>query len=144
VIRRATVADADAVADVFIPSFAGLTYLPRLHTEDDTRGWIRNVVLDQYEVWVAEEAGAIVGFAALSDDTLEQLYVHPEAQGKGLGAQLLEKAKEHRPNGFGLWVFQQNEGARRFYDRHGFRLVELTDGSRNEERVPDALYEWRP
>jgi hypothetical protein len=24
------------------------------------------------------------------------------------------------------------------------RVVELTDGSRNEEREPDALYEWIP
>jgi len=26
----------------------------------------------------------------------------------------------------------------------GFRLVEETDGSRNAERTPDALYEWSP
>ena len=54
------------------------------------------------------------------------------------------RAKERRPNGFRLWVFQGNEGARRFYERQGLRLVELTDGSANEEREPDALYEWVP
>jgi hypothetical protein len=48
------------------------------------------------------------------------------------------------PSGFRLWVFLQNAPARRFYERHGLRLVEETDGSRNEERTPDALYEWRP
>jgi hypothetical protein len=47
------------------------------------------------------------------------------------------------PSGFRLWVFLQNVPARRFYERHGLRLVEETDGSRNEERTPDALYEWR-
>jgi hypothetical protein len=26
---------------------------------------------------------------------------------------------------------------------HGFRAVEFTDGSANEEREPDVLYEWR-
>ena len=41
--------------------------------------------------------------------------------------------------GLQLWVFQRNVGARRFYERHGFTLTELTDGSRNEEREPDAL-----
>jgi GNAT superfamily N-acetyltransferase len=25
----------------------------------------------------------------------------------------------------------------------GFRFVEATDGSHNEEREPDALFEWR-
>ena len=143
-IRRATPADADAVADVFIASFAGLSFLPQLHTDDETRRWIRSIVIEEWEVWVAEESGRILGFEALSDDTLQLLYVHPDAQGRELGAGLLEKAKERRPDGFRLWVFQKNEGARRFYDRHGFRLVELTDGSHNEEREPDALYEWRP
>ena len=33
---------------------------------------------------------------------------------------------------------------RRFYERNGCRVVELTDGSGNEEREPDALYEWAP
>lgn len=63
---------------------------------------------------------------------------------KGVGAALLTVAKERRPRGVQLWVFQRNVGARRFYERHGFTLVRLTDGQDNEERVPDALYEWQP
>ena len=56
----------------------------------------------------------------------------------------MHRAKERRPSGFRLWVFQRNVGAREFYEQHGFPLVELTDGSGNEEREPDALYEWAP
>ena len=56
----------------------------------------------------------------------------------------MERAKERRPGGFQLWVFQQNATARRFYERRGFVLVRETDGSDNEERTPDALYAWRP
>jgi len=41
-----------------------------------------------------------------------------------------------------LWVFQRNERARAFYRRHGFVLVEETDGAGNEERTPDARYAW--
>jgi hypothetical protein len=41
-------------------------------------------------------------------------------------------------------VFQRNERARTFYERRGCHVVELTDGSGNEEREPDALYEWVP
>ena len=48
------------------------------------------------------------------------------------------------PDGFSLWTFQKNEGARRFYERHGFDAVELTDGSGNMEREPDVRYAWRP
>ena len=50
---------------------------------------------------------------------------------------------ERLPSGFRLWVFLENVPARRFYERHGLRLIEQTDGSRNEEQTPDALYEWR-
>jgi len=57
---------------------------------------------------------------------------------------MLDEAKRLRPAFLQLWVFQLNEGARRFYERHGFRLVKLTDGAGNMERTPDALYEWRP
>jgi len=93
---------------------------------------------------VAEADGAIIGFVALTADLVGHMYVHPTAQSRGVGSALLGKAKERRPRGFDLWVFQQNEGARRFYERHGLMCVELTDGSGNEERTPDARYEWRP
>jgi ribosomal protein S18 acetylase RimI-like enzyme len=73
---------------------------------------------------------------------MEHLYVAPEHHRRGIGAALIERAKERRPAGFRLWVFQRNTGARDFYEHHGFRLVELTDGSGNEEKEPDALYEW--
>ena len=73
---------------------------------------------------------------------LEKLYVDPEAQNRGVGTALLDEAKALRPEGFVLWVFQKNVRARRFYERHGFRLVKLTDGAENLEREPDALYQW--
>jgi GNAT superfamily N-acetyltransferase len=143
-VRLATTADADALADVFIPSYGSLTFLPRLHTDEEDRAFIRDVVLVQHEVWLAEVDGRVVGFVALSEDMLVHLYVHPEAQGRGGGSALISRAKERRPHGFTLWVFQQNEGARRFYEANGLELVELTDGSGNEEKTLDALYEWRP
>jgi ribosomal protein S18 acetylase RimI-like enzyme len=143
-LRAATAADAASLADVFIPSFRTLAFLPRMHTDEEDRAFLRDAVLANQEVWVAEEGGRVVGFAALTADMLSHLYVHPEAQGRGAGAALLSRAKERRPDGFTFWVFQQNDRARRFYEAQGCRLVRLTDGSLNEERTPDALYEWRP
>jgi ribosomal protein S18 acetylase RimI-like enzyme len=84
-----------------------------------------------------------LGFIALGDATIDHLYVEPEMTGRGIGSALLEHAKEQRPEGFSLWTFQQNEGARRFYERHGLRVIRLTDGRDNEEKTPDALYAWR-
>jgi ribosomal protein S18 acetylase RimI-like enzyme len=142
-IRRAGPSDADAIADVFIPSFESLTFLPKLHTHDEDRGFIKSVIAAE-EVWVAEKEGEIIGFAALTADMLSHLYVHPEAQGRGAGSALMDRAEERRPDGFTFWVFQENAHARRFYESRGCRVLELTDGSGNEEKTPDALYEWRP
>jgi GNAT superfamily N-acetyltransferase len=142
-VRAAQPDDAAAIAEVFIPSFESLTFLPTLHTHDEHRDFIRSLVVRD-EVWVAEEDGRIVGMAALAENVLGQLYVHPDFQSRGAGSALLEKAKERRPRGFTFWVFQQNDRARTFYEHRGCRLVRVTDGSGNEEKTPDALYEWRP
>ena len=75
---------------------------------------------------------------------LFHLYVYPELHGQGAGSLLFERVTELAPDGFRLWVFQRNTQAREFYEHRGMRVVELTDGSRNEEREPDALYEWLP
>ncbi|HEY7660555.1 MAG TPA: GNAT family N-acetyltransferase [Actinomycetota bacterium] len=143
-VRPARDEDADSIAQLFIASFATLTFLPRLHTDEETFHFITDVVLREQEVHVAVRNGEIGGFIAMHRDKVEHLYVRPDLLRRGIGSALLERAKERMPSGFRLWVFQENGPARRFYERHGLRLVEETDGSRNEERTPDALYEWTP
>jgi putative acetyltransferase len=149
VLRLATLEDANELAGILRAAMRGaMPWLPDLHTPEDDRRFLRESVLPNEEVWVLQGDGPIVGFAALGSregvDFLQHIYVAPEHQSRGLGTELINRAKERRPAGFRLWVFQKNEGARRFYERHGCRLVELTDGSGNEEKEPDALYEWVP
>jgi ribosomal protein S18 acetylase RimI-like enzyme len=142
-LRRATFEDAGAIAEVFIASFGSLTFLPRLHTDDEHRAFIANVVLPQQEVVVAEDEAGIAGFIAMAHgDLIEHLYVRPDRQRRGIGTALLDEAKARMPGGFRLWVFQQNDQARRFYERNRLAVLELTDGSGNEEKTPDALYGW--
>ena len=140
-IRRATPADADEVGRVFLAARDEMAYLPRIPDADRPQlgGWI----LDGRPIWVAERNGRVVGFAGLAAGEVTHLYVEPSAQGAGVGTSLLEHVKELSDGRLELWVFQRNEGARRFYERHGFRLARLTDGAANMEREPDALYEWR-
>jgi putative addiction module component (TIGR02574 family) len=40
-----------------------------------------------------------------------------------------------------LYTFQANTRARSFWERHGFKAIAYSDGSTNEERCPDVLYE---
>jgi ribosomal protein S18 acetylase RimI-like enzyme len=120
---------------------ACLPYLPELHTPDEDLRFFRERVFPTYTVWVGGGA-RVAGYCAFRDGWVEHLYVEPPAQGRGLGSALLNQAMVGQSH-LKLWVFQKNTPAIGFYSRHGFRLVELSDGSGNEEREPDALYEWR-
>jgi GNAT superfamily N-acetyltransferase len=142
-IHRATDDDWQEIAEIFIAARAGMTYLPVLHSDAETRLFIRRVV-KRSAVWVAERDGEILGFAALEPGWLHHLYVAPQAHNAGAGSLLLAKAKAEMPQGFSLWTFQANLGARRFYERHGLAEARRTNGAENEEGLPDILYEWRP
>lgn len=140
-IRRATNADAEGVADVFIAARATMTYLPALHSDAETRAFVGRLVAEE-ETWVAERDGKVVGLAVIDGGWLEHLYVHPSRFGTGTGTRLFQQIAAEHPKGFQLWVFQQNVAGRRFYERLGCALVRLTDGDNNEEHLPDALYVW--
>jgi ribosomal protein S18 acetylase RimI-like enzyme len=140
-IRRATPADAREAAEVFLAARATMTYLPHLHTDEETRAFIQRVV-GEAETWVAERDGEVVGFAVIHEGWLAHLYVHPSRFNSDTGGRLFRQVCKAHPEGFQLWAFQQNTGARRFYERHGCALVRLTDGADNEEKLPDALYVW--
>lgn len=53
---------------------------------------------------------------------IEALHTLPESWGTGLGAAMLEFALEETNAwvGVGLWAFEKNRRARRFYEKHGF------------------------
>lgn len=130
------------ISKLFVRARDEMTYLPRI--PDEVRPLLGGLFLERTELWVVEKEGRVVGFAGVSDSELTHLYIDPSAQNRGLGRALLDHVKSLRPERLELWVFQKNVAARRFYERHGFELVRLTDGAGNMEHEPDALYEWRP
>ena len=79
---------------------------------------------------------------SLTPGWVDQLYVATDWQGLGIGRQLLDMAKERSEGDLQLWTFQVNDRARRFYERNGFVIAELTDGQGNQEREPDVRYVW--
>jgi ribosomal protein S18 acetylase RimI-like enzyme len=136
--------DAGSVADVYLRSFKGRYSFPLAHTDDQVRDWIRDVVIPTRETWVAVAAtGLVVGMMVLEGAELDQLYIAPGWTGRGIGSRFVELAKRLRPAGLSLYTFGVNQGARRFYERHGFELVDENDGSRNEEHQPDVRYAWQ-
>lgn len=147
ILRPATPDDAAAVAEVYLASRRSLASVPFVHTDDETWEWIARVVMTKFHVTVAAEGGTIVGMLATSHGEtthwVEHLYVHPAATGQGIGTRLLAEAMRDLGPPIRLHTFQCNEGARRFYEGHGFRAIAFGDGSANEERCPDVLYEYR-
>ena len=70
---------------------------------------------------------------------INQLYVDPSYVSKGLGTRLLTYALSNALSVVKLYTFQENVGARRFYQRQGFVEVEYSNGAANEEQCPDFL-----
>lgn len=103
---------------------------------------VRSARADAF-VCVAEEAGRVLGqvFASTRQDYftgaphghIEVLTVHPDAQGRGVGKELVaraeawSRARGHRA--MTLNVFARNEAARAVYDRLGY--------------APETIHYWK-
>jgi ribosomal protein S18 acetylase RimI-like enzyme len=85
-------------------------------------------------VWVAEDLERIAGFSACDprDGTIWALFLDPDCEGKGLGAELLDKAcADLKAAGFGTVTLSTDPGtkAARLYRKLGWRdLGFLPDG----------------
>jgi chorismate mutase/GNAT superfamily N-acetyltransferase len=147
-VRPATPADADALATLYLAAReAAYPAVPHgIHPPDDVRRWWHSRLQadpdEAVDVWLAQRDDELVGLLLLERDWLHSLYVTPSLTGQGIGTVLLDVAKALRPAGLGLWVFETNTEAQRFYRRHGFGEVRRTDGSDNEERAPDVEMAW--
>ena len=141
-LRRLTPTDASDIARVHRASFDDrLPWLSGIHTPDEDLAYFRDTVCATCAVWGGVEGHRLIGFVAFRDGWIDHLFVAPEHQGVGLGTRLLDQAKAAQSR-LRLWTFQRNDGARNFYESHGFVQIDITDGSGNEEREPDVLYEW--
>ena len=93
-------------------------------TEDELRARFAQGLDQGWSVTVVEMGGRIVGFLAMRpcDGVLDQLFLAPDAQGKGIGSMLLGLARVAMPNGFWLRTAAANKLARRFYEAKGLTI----------------------
>lgn len=97
--------------------------------------------LPQAEVYVHEDdcVRQIDGFIGLNDNYIEGIFVKKGAQSKGIGKQLLNRAKEVR-SPLRLSVYQKNTKAVQFYLREGFDIqFENIDNHTGEK---EFVMEW--
>lgn len=144
-IRPYQNADFDAVTILW--RIAREKALPDLQREKgyffyQDRDYFAGHILPNYQVWVAVLDTQPVGFMALRDDFIDQLYVHPDHWRKGIGAALLQRARQLSSDHLWLYTHQANTAARAFYERHGF-VAERFGYSPPPESAPDVEYHWR-
>lgn len=112
------------------------------HTFEEDCDYFRNVVMTNNDVWVMDVDGRVAGFIAIAGDFVDQLYIHPDFQRRGLGKELLDFAKARSPEHVWLYTLQVNANGRAFYEKNGFVAVRF-GVSPPPESEPDVEYHWR-
>jgi ribosomal protein S18 acetylase RimI-like enzyme len=152
-IRRATEADAEAIAGVHVASMRAAYEdlfpegaLAQMDARDRAERWRQHLAGATSVTVLAEAGGRLVGFAdfgSCRDEDLSPgavgelmaLYVLPDAWGSGVGSALMREALcRFRGDGFAevvLWVIEGNRRAVRFYQRFGF----VPDGSADRREM---------
>ena len=140
--RLATAADAEVLAELGARTFTDT--FGHLYRPDDLEiflqnhspeNWDKELVDPAFEVRVAEQHGALVGYVKLGPPhlpfeprgeaaELRQLYVIEEMKGQGIADELIrwviDRARDKRADYLYLSVFTDNHRARRFYEKYGF------------------------
>ena len=135
-IRRATDGDLETLLriqrDAAVSAFAHI-FPQDLYPfpNDDIREVWRDALDDaDVEVYVAEDGGLPVGSVSVGGRFLRTLYVLPSHQSTGVGSALhdfaLERLRAHGSREAKLWTLEENWAARRFYERRGWTLTNVT------------------
>ena len=123
IIRPARADEYDEVASIWMESWvstgleaASESLLAKLRARvpmEIAKGW---------SLYVADDNGALAAMLALHlpDRYLDQLFVAPACQGKGLGRQLLAFTRQLLPDEIWLRCVRENEKAWRWYERERF------------------------
>lgn len=126
--------------EVSMPEFQ----LQKGHFLFEDIAYFRDHILSANQVWVAVDGqDTPLGFMAMRDDFIDQLYIHPDHWRRGIGKTLLAHARSLSPRRVWLYTLQANRNARAFYEKNGFKAIEF-GVSPPPENEPDVKYAWEP
>jgi GNAT superfamily N-acetyltransferase len=103
----------------------------------------RQIIRPGCAIWVGMADDQVVAFLAMRGSYIDRMYVDPAEWRTGWGTRFVVFAKTLFPDGVELCTHQENHGARRLYEKHGFRAVRF-GVSPPPESAPDVEYHWRP
>ena len=110
------------------------------HNFYEDQAYFRNEILKKNHVWVVEIDDRPAAFLAMENDFIDQLYVHPRYQRRGIGKALLAFARRKSPEHLWLYTLQSNMNAQAFYEKNEFVAEKFGISPENE---PDVEYHWR-
>jgi N-acetylglutamate synthase-like GNAT family acetyltransferase len=136
-IRRCTDSDVpaiDAIINEAAGAYRGVIPADCWHEPYMDRAYLVGEIAAGVEFWGWDDADALAGIMGLQrvrDVTLiRHAYVRPSHQSRGVGGALLTQlaAQTAGPLLVGTWASAQ--WAIRFYERHGFRMVDTEEQNR--------------
>ncbi len=131
----------DRLVELWRASFARGVGAPVPTDVANHRRFFDEHVRAETSVTLALRDGALLGFGAFTPASVMQLYVDVDHLRQGIGSRLLELAKAGSEGRLWLYTFVTNTNAQRFYERHGFAVVER--GFEPAMQLGDLRYEWR-
>jgi ribosomal protein S18 acetylase RimI-like enzyme len=111
-----------------------------IHSFEDQVFFLNHILKKDNKIYIGIHNNKVVGMIAFNENEINQLYIHMDYQGKGLGRKLLELAKANSKGRLTLYTFEVNHKAQRFYENSGFKIIGR--GYENEENLDDIKYEW--
>ncbi|MDP4087990.1 MAG: GNAT family N-acetyltransferase [Bacillota bacterium] len=111
-----------------------------IHSFEEHVFFLNNILNEDNKIYIAVANDKVVGIIAFNESEINQLYIHNDYQGRGLGKKLLDMAKANSKGRLTLYTFEVNRKAQRFYERNGFKIIGR--GHENEENLDDIKYEW--
>jgi GNAT superfamily N-acetyltransferase len=122
-IRPARSDEVDEVARVWMESWVstGLEDASNFLLAN-LRARVQREIENGWSLYVADDDGRIAAMLALHLQRryLDQLFVAPDYQGRGLGRRLLGFTREYLPDEILLRCVRENDKAWRWYEREGF------------------------
>lgn len=143
-IREYTKADLASAAEVWLRSGqAEYHYLSAFQELNEKKAIdvFSRAIQDKCKIWIYETNQELVGFMAMDASFIDRLYIDPSSQGKGVGSEFIQFAKNLYPNGLSLKTHQLNKRACAFYEKREF-VVAGYGLSPPPESMPDVEYHW--
>lgn len=133
-IRKMQAGDIDKVAEIWLDTnLKAHDFIPSEYWKENYEAVKEMISQAEVYVYIDENKNELQGFIGLDEECIAGIFVRSEAQSRGIGKCLLDRAKEEKRK-LTLNVYAQNPGAVRFYQREGFRIAEEdNDGDTGEK-----------